>query len=352
MTLSTAIRIGGESSGSSRDWPEKVKYVRSAENLGVDMCWSAEAWGQDAATPLAYLAAVTSRIGLGSRVMQISARTPAMTAMTALTLAALSNDRFVLGLGVSGPQVVEGLHGVPFERPLARLREYVDIVRLAFSGEEIAYTGEYFQLPLPESQGKSLRMSQKAPCAIPIYVAAIGPKAVQLTGEIADGWLASRFVPEESRLPIEALQAGALRAKRNVATIARVAEVSVALGEDLSRVVDPIKKNMAYQIGAMGSDSHNFYADAYSRMGYEDVVLEIQHLWRDGKRDKACTLVPMELIVKENLVGTDEMVRARVRAHLAAGVTMLMLKSPGKSNSLELDQLEHVLSLIAEADGE
>ena len=246
--------------------------------------------------------------------------------------------------------MVEGLHGARFDHPLERLREYIEVVRLAFSGEEITYAGKYFQLPLPGGQGKALRMSQKAVRRIPIYVAAIGPKAVEMAGEIADGWLASRFVPEESRLPLACLQAGAARAKRDVATIPCVAEVSVALGEDLPKATDPIRRSMAYQIGAMGSESRNFYADAYSRMGYEDVVLRIQHLWRSGKRENASALVPMELVLRENLVGTDEMVKARIRAHREAGISMLTLKSARKTNALALDELEHVVGLIAEVD--
>ena len=174
--MKVSIGIGGAASGRKRDFDEQVDYVVEAEKLGVDAVWTAEAWGQDAISPLAYLAATTSRIRLGTGIMQISARVPAMTAMTALTMAAISNDRFMLGLGASGPQVVEGLHGRPFKAPLTRMKETVDIIKLAFAGEKIEYHGKYHELPLPGGQGKALRLSQPGNANIPIYLATLGPQ--------------------------------------------------------------------------------------------------------------------------------------------------------------------------------
>jgi alkanesulfonate monooxygenase SsuD/methylene tetrahydromethanopterin reductase-like flavin-dependent oxidoreductase (luciferase family) len=183
--MKVSIGIGGAASGRKRDLDEQVDYVIEAEKLGVDAVWSAEAWGQDAISPLAYLAARTSRIRLGTGIMQISARVPAMTAMTALTMAAISNDRFILGLGTSGPQVVEGLHGRPFKAPLTRLKETVEIIKLALAGEKIEYDGKYHELPLRGGQGKALRLSQPGNANIPIYLATLGPHALEYTGAVA-----------------------------------------------------------------------------------------------------------------------------------------------------------------------
>ena len=188
--MKVSIGIGGAASGGRRNFDQDVEFVVEAEKLGVDTVWSAEAWGQDAIAPLAYLAARTERIRLGTGIMQISARAPSMTAMTALTMASISNDRFILGLGVSGPQVVEGLQGRPFKAPLTRMRETVDILKLAFAGERIAYQGRYHQLPLPGGEGKALRLAQPGNDRIPIYLATLGPNALEYTGEAADGWIA------------------------------------------------------------------------------------------------------------------------------------------------------------------
>ena len=167
--MQVAIGVGGANSGSRRDWDNQVTFVQEAEKLGVDVVWTAEAWGHDAVAPLAYLAAVTTTMKLGTGIMQISARTPSMTAMTALTMAAISDDRFILGLGASGPQVVEGLQGRPFKAPVTRMRETIEIIKMAFAGEKIAYNGQYHQLPLPGGQGKALRLSQPGNDKIPIY---------------------------------------------------------------------------------------------------------------------------------------------------------------------------------------
>ena len=207
--MRTAIGIGGAASGRHNDWQDQAAFVREADRLGVDMVWSAEAWGQDAIVPLAYLAAITERIRLGTGIMQISARQPVMTAMTAMTLAAVSNNRFVLGLGVSGPQVVEGLHGVPFAHPLDRLKEHVDIVRLAFAGEKISYDGVHHKLPRPGGQGKALRLAQPANPNIPIYLATLAPGALRYTGATADGWVGTSFIPEAGDVLLEPIRRAA-----------------------------------------------------------------------------------------------------------------------------------------------
>src|SRR5215467_3535190 len=207
--MKVSIGIGGAASGQRRDFDKQVEYVVEAEKLGVDAVWSAEAWGQDAISPLAYLAARTNRIMLGTGIMQISARVPAMTAMTALTMASITNDRFILGLGASGPQVVEGLHGRPFKAPLTRMKETVDIIRLAFAGEKIEYHGQYHDLPLPGGQGKALRLAQPGNSKIPIYLATLGPATLEYTGAAADGWLGTSFTPEHGAAHLDYLRRGA-----------------------------------------------------------------------------------------------------------------------------------------------
>ena len=192
------MRLAINFAPANEDWESAVAYVVEAERLGVDMVWTVETWGYDAATPLAYLAAKTTRMQLGTGIMQIGTRTPAMTAMTAMALASLSGDRFVLGLGVSGPQVMEGWHGVRFARPLQRMRENIDIIRMVTRGERLVYHGEIYELPLPGGEGRALVAAAPSHPNIPIYLATLGPKNLVLTGELADGWLGTSFIPEHA----------------------------------------------------------------------------------------------------------------------------------------------------------
>ncbi|MBD3647717.1 MAG: LLM class flavin-dependent oxidoreductase, partial [Pseudomonadales bacterium] len=247
--MKTAIGIGGAASGRRRDWDDNVDFVVESEKLGVDVVWSAEAWGQDAVVPLAYLAARTSNIKLGTGIMQISARTPSMTAMTALTLAAVSNDRFILGLGASGPQVVEGLQGVPFKAPVTRMRETIEIIRLAFAGEKLQYDGKYHQLPLPGGEGKALRLSQPGNENIPIYLATLSPKSLELTGELGDGWVGTSFTPENGAPVVDAIAKGAQKAGRSLSDIDLQVGGSIAFSDDVESLIQPRKAAMAFQLG-------------------------------------------------------------------------------------------------------
>jgi len=193
--LKLAIQFGVSTyTSSNEDWASAITYAVEAERLGVDSAWTAETWGYDGATPLAYLAAKTSRLRLGTGILQVGARTPALVAMTAMALASLSGDRFLLGLGVSGPQVIEGWHGVRFTRPLQRLRETIEIVRKITRGERLIYQGEVYQVPLPDSEGKALTSNVPPRTNLPIYLATLGPKSLELTGELADGWLETEIV--------------------------------------------------------------------------------------------------------------------------------------------------------------
>lgn len=350
MGMRVSIGIGGADSGRKRDFGEVVAYVVEAENLGVDTVWTAEAWGQDAVAPLAFLAARTERIRLGTGIMQISARAPAMTAMTALTMAAISNDRFILGLGVSGPQVVEGLHSQPYRGPLTRLKETVDIVKLACAGERLAYDGTYHKLPLPGGEGKALRLAQPGNPNMPIYLATLGPRSLQYTGEVADGWLGTSFTPEHAEAHLDHIRAGAERAGRDFSEIDIQVGGTVAFGDDLDALIAPLKPRMAFTLGAMGSAKTNFYNDAFKRGGWEDVAHEVQQLWVAGNREAAQARVPDAMVIQANLLGTEDDVRARMRAYKNAGVTTLRLTPVGETIDARLETLDRAMRLVREVD--
>ncbi|MEL6984059.1 MAG: LLM class flavin-dependent oxidoreductase, partial [Actinomycetota bacterium] len=329
--MRTAVGVGGAASGRE-DWQQQVDFIREAERLGVDDCWSAEAWGQDALTPLAYLAAVTERIRLGTGIIQVSARAPSMAAMSAMTISTMSGGRFVLGLGVSGPQVVEGLIGQPFARPLERLREYVEIMRLAFAGEKLTYDGNQYVLPRPGGQGKALRLAQPADDGIPIYLATLGPKSLELTGAVADGWVGTSFVPEAAEALLDPIAAGAEGAGRSLADVDVQAGGAVRFGDlDDPETMASHRAGTAFSLGAMGSPTTNFYNEAYRRAGFEEACIEVQRLWVDGKREEAVAAVPDDLVLQTNLLGDDDSVRARIRAYRDAGVTTLRLAPTGDS---------------------
>jgi len=350
--MRSGIGIGGAQSGRERAWPDLVQYVTEAERMGVSDCWNAEAWGLDAVTPLAFLAGQTSRIRLGTSIAQISARVPPMTAMTALTLAAMSGDRFVLGLGVSGPQVVEGLHGTPFARPLTRLKEYLDILDLAFAGQKLAYAGSVYNLPLPGGEGKALRLSQPPNPTIPIYLATLGPKGMELVGERADGWLGTSFVPESADVFLDPIRAGAERAGRSLADIDIQAGGHLEFGDDPAPLIAPLKRRLAFSLGAMGSATTNFYNRAYQRGGYADAAQEVQRLWVGGHREEAIAAVPDEMALRTSLVGTDEMVLGRLRAYRDAGVTTIRLDPAGDTVTARLDTLARGLDLLRRLEAE
>jgi len=344
--VKTAIQIGGPGSGDPAVWRAAVAFACEAEKLGVDSAWSAEAWGQDAVAPLAFLAARTSRMKLGTGILQISARAPSMTAMTALTLATLSEDRFLLGLGASGPQVVEGLHGVAFAHPLARLRETVEIVRMAFRGEKLVYSGRHVVLPRPGGEGKALRLAHPPNPAIPIYLATLGPPGLELTGELADGWLGTSFMPEHADVFFSHIARGTALRGRRLSELDLQVGGGVEFGSDVERMVRSRKPQLAFTLGAMGSRRHNFYNAAYRRAGFEDAAREVQRLWLEGKRDEAAQRVPDELVLKTNLLGTEDMICERIRRYREAGVTTLRLAPAGKTLAERLDVLGRAIELV------
>ncbi|HEX9127482.1 MAG TPA: LLM class F420-dependent oxidoreductase [Methylomirabilota bacterium] len=340
MRVSISLRLAND------DWQQAGAYVVEAERLGVDCLWSAEAWGHDAATPLAFMAARTSRIRLGTGIMQAGTRTPALLAMTAMSLNAMSGGRFLLGLGVSGPQVIEGWHGIRFERPVQRMRETVEIVRRAARGERLAYKGKIYELPLPGGEGKALRSAARPQPDIPIYLATLSPRSLEMTGEIADGWLGTSFMPEHARVFFDHLEAGAVRAGRSLAHLDLQAGGVVAFSDDVERLIPPRKPGLAFSLGAMGSRQHNFYNDAFKRAGYQEVAVEVQRLWLDNRRDEAVARVPDELVLKTNLLGTEAMVRKRLEAYRQAGITTLRVEPAGETLDARLATLGRLLELV------
>lgn len=328
------------------DWENLVELVLKADRLGVDFAWSAEAWGMETIAPLAYLAPLTQNIKLGTGIMQINARTPALTAMTALTMARLTNDRFCLGLGVSGPQVVEGLHGAAFANPLGRLREYLEIVKMAISGERVVYKGTHHELPRPGGEGKALKLSMPAKPHIPLYLATLGPKSLELTGELADGWLGTSFVPEAADVVIGPLKAGALKSGRSLADLDLQIGATIDIGDDIDRLIARYKPGAAFTLGAMGSAKTNFYNAAYVRAGWGDVAARVQSLWVSGDKPGAIAAVPDEFVLATVLIGTESMVRVRIAKLANAGITSLRLSPTGKSAAEQLENLERSVSII------
>ena len=343
--MRTSISLGG-AGGRDEGWSDTVEYVREAERLGVDFAWSAEAWGQDAITAVAWLAAVTSRIRLGTGIMQITARVPTMIAMTAASLDRLTGGRFVLGLGVSGPQVVEGIHGVRFARPLERLRETLDIVEMALRGERIAYRGRHFTLPLPDGEGKAIALSIPPCPELPIYLATLGPRSLELTGERAQGWLGTSFVPDRAEVFFEPLARGAARAGRTLSDHDLQAGGRLRITDDVDETVARLKPAMAFQLGAMGSATTNYYNDAFRRAGWEEEAREVQRLWLDRRREEAAAAVPDDLVLRSSLIGTPAMVRERIGLYRNAGVTTLRLSPIGDTLAERLDQLGQALDLV------
>jgi F420-dependent oxidoreductase-like protein len=330
---------------------DAVEFAVEAERLGLDVCWVAEAWGADAPSPLGYLAARTERMLLGSGVIQIGTRSPVTIAQTAMTLAHLSGGRFLLGLGVSGPQVMEGLHGVPFGHPLGRMRETVEIVRRVFTGEKVTYAGRHYELPLPGGYGtKPMRVSLP-PVSVPVYLATLSPKMLALTGEIADGWLGTSFIPERADAYFEHLDAGLARAGTGARTrasldICQGAEISLVDEADLARTLAARKKELAFSLGGMGTATANFYNDAYSRQGWAEVAAQVRARWQAGDRDAAAALVTDEMVLATTLIGTEDMVRARLRAWREAGVDTDRLYPSGDTPTARLDTLARGIDMV------
>jgi len=316
------VNLGYASPGTNP--VELVPLVQEAERLGFDSAWAAEAWGTDAVTVLSWLAASTSRITIGSAIMQIPGRTPANTAMTAATLDLMSGGRFVLGLGTSGPQVVEGWHGQPWGKPLGKTREYVEIVRAALRRETVEHEGEHYRIPYDgpgaTGLGKPLKLMMRPLRAeIPIYLAAIGPKNVALAAEIADGWLPIFVDPERFGDAFGASLAGAPDGFEIAAT------AHVLVGDDVQALRDALKPYLALYVGGMGAKGKNFYNALVRRYGWEADAERIQDLYLAGKQREAIAAVPDALVDAVALVGPKERIRDRLEAWRETPVTTLIL---------------------------
>jgi F420-dependent oxidoreductase-like protein len=303
---------------------ELVELAQEAERLGYDSVWAAEAWGTDAVTVLSWIAATTSTIKVGSAIMQIPGRSPANTAMTAATLDLLSDGRFLLGLGTSGPQVVEGWHGEPWGKPLRKTREYVEIVRTVLRRDVLEHHGEHYDIPYtgPGSTGlgKPLKlMARPLRAEIPIYLASIGPRSVDLAFEIADGWIPIFFHPERAR---EVFPMNGARPGFDVAP-----SVPVVLLDDVQAARDALKQYYALYVGGMGARGKNFYNQLFARYGYEAEARTIQDLYLDGKQRDAAAAVPDSFVDAVALVGPKERIGERLDAFRESGATTLLVSA-------------------------
>ena len=325
---------------------DQLAVVQEAERLGYDSVWSAEAYGSDAATVLAWLAAQTTKIKLGSAIFQMPGRSAAMTAMTAATLDQLSGGRMLLGIGSSGPQVAEGWHGQRFAHQLQRTREYVAVVRMALARERVDFHGETLELPLPDGPGKALKlMIPPVQDRIPIYIAAIGPKNTQLAGEIADGWIPTFFSPEYVADFRALLQEGADRAGRSLDGFDIAPTVNAYVSDDREQARNLMRPVLALYIGGMGSRDQNFYNRLVQRYGFEGPAAEIQDLYLSGKKEEAAAAIPNELIDMVSLAGPADVVRDRLAAFREAGVGTLMITPMAFTRDERIEQLRLVADL-------
>jgi F420-dependent oxidoreductase-like protein len=327
---------------------EQLEVVQEAERLGFDSVWAAEAYGSDAATVLAWLAAGTSKIKLGSAIFQMPGRSAAMTAMTAATIDELSGGRMVLGIGSSGPQVAEGWHGQRFAKQLQRTREYVEVVRMALARERVEFHGETIELPLPDGPGKPLKlMITPKQERIPIYLAAIGPKNTALAGEIADGWIPTFFSPEYVSEFRKLLEEGAAQSGRTLDEFDIAPTVNAYISDDRELARNLMRPVLALYIGGMGSRKQNFYNNLVQRYGFEEAAGEIQNLYLEGKKAEAGEAIPDELIDMVSLCGPRDVVRDRLAAFRDAGVGTLMVTPMAFTAEDRIEQLRAVAELAA-----
>ncbi len=324
MKISTALMYNGNPR-------EAADQVAELEQAGLDTVWVAEAYGFDSPTLMGYLAAKTETVNIGSAILNIYSRTPALLAQTAAGLDNVSGGRAILGLGASGPQVIEGWHGMPYSKPLTRTREAIEIIRAALRREKLEFQGKTIQLPLPPEQGtglgKPLKMlTHPERSSVPIYIAALGQKSVEGTAEYADGWLPFLYTPEGAgRVWGEALDAGRAKRSADLDPLEIAAGGMVAVGDDVKGLLDFARPLYALYIGGMGARGKNFYNDLACQYGYEKEAKEIQDLYLDGKKKEAEAAVPLELLEQANLVGPESYVKERIEAFRESGITNLQI---------------------------
>jgi F420-dependent oxidoreductase-like protein len=325
-----------------------MELIQEADRLGVYAVWTAEAYGSDAVSPLAWIGAMTKNIKLGTAIMQIPGRTPANAAMTAMTLDQLSGGRFLMGLGISGPQVVEGWHGVSYAKPLTRTREYIEIVRAILERKKpLTYDGRIYQLPYQGDDatglGKPLKSTLRVKNHIPIYQAAIGPKNVELAAEIADGWLPIFFAPKQyDELYRPRVEAGLAKAGKSMADFDIAPTVQVAMDDNLEICYNMMRPMLALYIGGMGAKGKNFYNDLAVRLGFEEAAAKIQELYLDGRQGEAMMAVPPELIDEVALVGPKERIKERLSIWADSPINTLSLAVT------DIDTLRTMVELVGE----
>jgi F420-dependent oxidoreductase-like protein len=333
---------------------ETAQQIVDLEQAGLDMVWVAEAYSFDAVSQMGYLAAKTERIEIGSGIVNVYSRTPALMAMTFAGLDYVSDGRIICGLGASGPQVIEGFHGVPYEKPMQRIKEYIEVCRTVWRREVLTYDGQTVQIPLPEGQGTGLGrplklINRPVRADIPIWWASLMGLSVAATAELADGWLPVMFIPERAdRVWGDDLRKGAAKRSPDLAPLEIAAGGIVAIGEDLvgdkaDRIRDMARPGTALYVGGMGARGKNFYNDVARRYGFVDEAIEIQDLYLDGKKDEAAAKVPAEWLEKSSLVGPRSYVAERVAAYKEAGVTVLTVQASGPEAVKTVEQLRSIV---------
>jgi len=346
----TRVRLGATIGVRGGDVDGFAAHARRLEDAGIEHLWTGEAYTADAVSTMGFLAAVTQRAQIGSSILPLYTRTPTLLAMTAVGLDRLSKGRFVLGLGASGPQVVEGFHGVAYDRPLARTREIIEICRKVWRRERLEHAGDEYRIPLPEEEGTGLGKALKIidhPVRerIPIHVASLGPRNVEMTAELAEGWQPLHYWPERAKdLWGDALAAGLAKRSPELPPLDIVAGGSLAIGDDVDHLLDTARPMLALYFGGMGARDRNFYNDVLKGYGYEREAAEIQDLYLSGRRKEAAAAVPAELVAGLNLVGTERAVRERVEAFVESGVTVLNVQPIGPNGLRDVETVAGWLS--------
>jgi F420-dependent oxidoreductase-like protein len=339
--------------GYAGDFAETAGELADFEKAGLEIVFVAEAYSFDAVSQLGYLAAKTQRLQLASGILQLYTRTPTLTAMTAAGLDFVSGGRFVLGIGASGPQVIEGWHGVRYDAPLGRTREIIEICRKVWRRERLTHEGRYYTIPLPPGEGTGLGkplklINQPLRERIPIVVAAIGPKNVTMTAELAEGWEPIFFLPEKAAgVWGDALAAGRAKRDAQLGPLDVIAQAPLAIGEDVQGVLDFYRPMVALYVGGMGARGRNFYNDLARRYGYEAEAKQIQDLYLDGKKDEAAALVPDDLLARTSLVGPESHIRERLAALKEAGVTTLNVTPIAPTHAERVRLIERVRDLAS-----
>jgi F420-dependent oxidoreductase-like protein len=342
MKLGAAVGMRDEPSGLA-------SYAQKLEAAGVEYLWAGEAYTADAVSTMGFLAAVTERAQIGSSILPLYSRTPTLIAMTAVGIDKLSKGRFILGLGASGPQVIEGFHGVAYEKPLARTREIIDVCRKVWRRERLEHDGEIFQVPLPEGKGTGLGKALKIidhPVRerIPIHIASLGPKNVEMTAELAEGWLPLHYWPDRAReMWGPSLDAGMAKRADELGPLDIVAGGSLAIGDDVDGLRELARPMLTLYFGGMGAKGKNFYNDVLRGYGYEQEAEQIQDLYLSGKKKEAAALVPDELIAGMNLIGDEGFVKDRLAAFKESGVTVLNVQPIGPNGLKDIERLAELM---------